>query len=86
MAQPKCLDRSLNSLRFPPPVAEASMDALREPSEELERADRPGRRQELLRPITDFVAGIGLMPHDVVGKVWPLVGAIVDRKGFGGVF
>src|SRR5580692_8670527 len=84
MTQPKRLDRPLNSLRLPSPVSEASLDALREPSEELESADRPRRRQELLSPITDFVAGIGLMPLDIVGKVWLLIGAIVDRQGLGG--
>ena len=85
MTQPKRLDRPLNSLRLPSPVSEASLDALREPSEELESADRPRRRQELLSPITDFVAGIGLMPLDIVGKVWLLIGAIVDRQGLGGI-
>jgi hypothetical protein len=70
------------------------MDTLREPNEELESADRlprrgqellPRRGQELLSPMSDFVADIGLMPLDIMGKVWLLIGAIVDRKGLGGV-
>ena len=86
MTQPKRLDRPLYSLRLSSPVTEASMDTLREPNEELESADRlPRRGQELLSPMSDFVADIGLMPLDIMGKVWLLIGAIVDRKGLGGV-
>src|ERR1700730_18158705 len=47
MAQPERLRGLLDSLLFPPPVAEAVLDALCEPGEKLESADRPARRQGL---------------------------------------
>ena len=86
MAEPERLHRRLDSLRFPPPVAEAVMDALRQPCEKLESADRPAWGQELPSPAANLVDRIGLMAFDIMGEVPQLTDAIVDGEGPSGVF
>ena len=72
-------------LRFPPPIAEAVMDALRQSREKLEGADRPARGQKFLSPAADLVDRIGLMAFDIFSKIPQLADAIVDGQGPSGV-
>jgi hypothetical protein len=69
MAEPERLHRRLDALRFPPSVEEAALDALGEPDEKLDRADRPIRGQEFTSPAANLVPRIGLMAFDAVGEV-----------------
>ena len=73
-------------LRFPPPVAEAVMDALRQSCEKIESADRPAGGREFLAQGADLIDRIGLMAFDMFSKIPLLADAIVDGQGPSGVF
>ena len=80
MTDPKRLRRLVDSLRFPPSVAETLVDAPCEPGEKLESADRPARGQELTNPAANHVPWVGLMAFDAAGEVRHLVSTIVEGK------